>query len=66
LRARALFSPRGTGAGASRGRVTTRVSTFSWVGWSIFTDRTRLRMWAGVVPQQPPTTLTPAAMNRRA
>src|SRR6185436_2922940 len=35
-------------------------------GWNMRTERTRSRMCAGVVPQQPPTTLAPASRKRRA
>ena len=66
LRARAVFSSRGMGTGASLGRLGARTSTASRSGWRIFTDRTRFLMCSGVVPQQPPTTDTPAAMKRRA
>jgi hypothetical protein len=66
LRARGLFSSRGTGAGASFAIAGGSTVTTSRAGWSMRTERTRLRMCAGVVPQQPPTKVTPELMNRRA
>ena len=66
LRASGLLSSRGIGAGASLARAGASSVTTSRAGCPIRTERTRFRMWGGVVPQQPPTTLTPAAMKRRA
>jgi len=40
--------------------------TTSRDGWPMRTERTRFLMCAGVVPQQPPTRLTPADRKRRA
>ena len=60
------MSSRGIGAGASLARAGASSVTTSRAGCPIRTERTRFRMWGGVVPQQPPTTLTPAAMKRRA
>jgi hypothetical protein len=66
LRASALFASRAIGCGASFGQngVTGSISTRSV--WRMRTERTRFLMCAGVVPQQPPTRATPAAMKRRA
>ena len=66
LFASGLFSSRGMGGRASLAATGGTMVTTWRAGCTMRTERTRLRMWAGVVPQQPPTTLTPAAMNRRA
>ena len=36
------------------------------VGVMVWTACAICRMWSGVVPQHPPTSLAPALMNRRA
>ena len=66
LRPSGLFSSRPMGVGASFAIVGGRTVTTSRAGCSMRTERTRLRMWAGVVPQHPPTNVTPELMNRRA
>src|SRR5438552_253367 len=51
LRASGLLSSRGMGCGASLGRAWGSRATASRAGRTMRTERTRLRMWAGLVPR---------------
>jgi hypothetical protein len=66
LRPSGLLSSRAMGAGASFSMAGGSTVTTWRAGCSMRTERTRFLMWAGVVPQHPPTKATPELMNRRA